>query len=166
MNRYKYRSCQLILFITIVFSNFTNAETLYSVSDINNGKAAYEEFCADCHSISLRGSSHGNELVGKNFLTKWDNKYNELFLNINQTMPPGNNRKVEYSDYINIFSYILNFNKIDDIKLSELQSINASGGEENKWVSFSDPSTINQPEDRKSLFKNKTIPGYKNITRN
>ena len=54
----------------------------------------------------------------------------------------------------------------DDINLTKLQSININDIQENNWVSFSDPSTINQPEDRKSLFKNKTISDYKNITTN
>ena len=166
MNSYKYKLHSLIFCLTIAFGNFINAETLYSISNIDNGKLAYEEFCAECHSISLRGSAHGNELIGKNFLNKWNNKFNELFININQTMPPGNSNKVEYTDYINIFSYILDFNKVNDIKLSKLQSINISDIQENNWVSFSDPSTINQPENRKSLFKNKTLSDYKNITTN
>ena len=166
MNSYKYKLHQLIFCLTIAFGNFTNAETIYSISNIDNGKVAYEKFCAECHSISLRGTAHGNELVGKNFLNKWNNKFNELFININQTMPPGNNNKVEYIDYINILSYILDFNKVDDINLTKLQSININDIQENNWVSFSDPSTINQPEDRESLFKNKTIYDYKNITIN
>ena len=96
MNSYKYKLHQLIFCLTIAFGNFTNAETIYSISNIDNGKVAYEEFCAECHSISLRGTAHGNELVGKNFLNKWNNKFNELFININQTMPPGNNNKVDH----------------------------------------------------------------------
>ena len=68
-------------------------------------------------------------------------------------MPPGNNNKVEYIDYINILSYILDFNKVDDINLTKLQSININDIQENNWVSFSDPSTINQHENRKYILK-------------
>ena len=71
MNSYNYKLHQLIFCLTIALGNFTNAETLYSISNIDNGKLAYEEFCAECHSISLRGSAHGNELIGKNIINHY-----------------------------------------------------------------------------------------------
>jgi len=35
------------------------------------GKVLYAENYATCHSLSLRGSAHGNTLRGAGFLDKW-----------------------------------------------------------------------------------------------
>jgi Glucose dehydrogenase len=69
-------------------------------------------------------------------------------------MPPGNNHKITDNEYMDIFSYILDRNNVENINLKNIATIN---NDEDDWVSFSDPSTIDRPEDRKSLFKNKKL---------
>jgi len=85
---------------------------LAETNNKKNGEILYAENCAECHSLSLRGSSHGNELIGRIFIEKWQNKFELLFSVIANTMPPGNNHKISNSDYLEILSYILEKNNI------------------------------------------------------
>ena len=80
----------------------------------------YTENCAECHSLSLRGSSHGNELIGRIFIEKWQNKFELLFSIIANTMPPGNNHKITDNEYMDILSYILSRNNIKNINLTNI----------------------------------------------
>ena len=160
MNSYLYK-IYIVTFILIFFFSFNLfAQNLDTITNIEKGKNSYEEICADCHSVSLRGTSHGNALSGKTFINKWIKNLDNLFLTIYKTMPPGNRDKIDDSDYKNIFEYILRFNKIKNPEISNIEPLNANKDTNEKWVSFSDPSTIDQPEDRKSLFINKTINNY------
>ncbi len=67
------------------------------------------------------------------------------------TMPPGKIGAIQKEDYSNITSYILNF--------SNKESDNSQD-----WVVFSDPSTIDKPDERKSLFENRVIKNFKDIS--
>ena len=112
MNSYLYK-IYIVTFILIFFFSFNLfAQNLDTITNIEKGKNSYEEICADCHSVSLRGTSHGNALSGKTFINKWIKNLDNLFLTIYKTMPPGNRDKIDDSDYKNIFEYILRFNKI------------------------------------------------------
>ncbi len=66
-------------------------------------------------------------------------------------MPPGKIGIIQKEDYSNITGYILNFNN--------KESDNNQG-----WVAFSDPSTIDKPDERKSLFENKVIKNFNDIS--
>ena len=66
-------------------------------------------------------------------------------------MPPGKIGAIQKEDYSNITSYILNF--------SNKESDNSQD-----WVVFSDPSTIDKPDERKSLFENRVIKNFKDIS--
>ena len=35
------------------------------------GRVIYESQCAECHHMTLKGSGHGPELAGPNFIAKW-----------------------------------------------------------------------------------------------
>ena len=146
-----------ILFLLLAF----NFEYLFAENiKLDRGKALYESHCADCHSVSLRGSAHGNELVGKIFLEKWKNNYKYLYSTITETMPPGDNHKISEYEYFEILAYILNKNDIENVNLTEIVNIS----KDENWVSFSDPSTIDRPEDRKSFFENKKLNKFINLT--
>ena len=146
-----------ILFLLLTL----NFEYLFAENiKLDRGKALYESHCADCHSVSLRGSAHGNELVGKIFLEKWKNNYKYLYSTITETMPPGDNHKISEYEYFEILAYILNKNDIENVNLTEIVNIS----KDENWVSFSDPSTIDRPEDRKSFFENKKLNRFINLT--
>ena len=142
MNRSKKKF--FFIFLTCLSFIFTPLLVLAETNNKKNGEILYAENCAECHSLSLRGSSHGNELIGRIFIEKWQNKFELLFSVIANTMPPGNNHKISNSDYLEILSYILNKNNIKNINLTNIVDIS----DEEEWVSFSDPSTIDRPEDR------------------
>ncbi len=145
------------LFCIIFLSLFFNIENLVAEKiGIGTGEKLYEKHCSDCHSLSLRGSAHGNELVGEIFLEKWKDNYKGLYSLITKTMPPGDKRKISNYEYVEILSYILKKNYVENINLTEIAGIN----NDEEWVSFSDPSTIDRPEDRKSLFENKELDGF------
>ena len=66
-------------------------------------------------------------------------------------MPPGKIGIIQKEDYSNITSYILNFS-------------NKESDNNQDWVVFSDPSTVDKPEERKSLFENRVIKNFKDIS--
>ena len=66
-------------------------------------------------------------------------------------MPPGKIGVIQKEDYSNITSYILNFS-------------NKESDNNQDWVVFSDPSTVDKPEERKSLFENRVIKNFKDIS--
>jgi len=114
------------------------------------GESLYDNHCSDCHSVSLRGSAHGSSLIGKEFLAKWEKDgLNSLFEYTKENMPPGKVGSLDNTDLLEIHNYILASNEISN---------------DDGFVSFSDPSTIDQPEDRVSKFKNKRLNNFKNIS--
>jgi len=118
--------------------------------DITSGESQYEEFCSDCHSLTLRGTAHGSSLIGKQFIEKWEKiGFHSLLDYTKESMPPGQQGLLSDKSYKEIHNYILasNNKKTDD-----------------SWVAFSDPSTIDQPNERKTNFKNKVIRSFKNIS--
>ena len=73
--------------------------------------------------IILKNSSHGNELIGRIFIEKWQNNFELLFSVITNTMPPRNNHKISNNDYFEILSYILDKNNIKNINLTNIVGI-------------------------------------------
>ena len=43
----------------------------YTETQAASGEKSYNRYCADCHHMSLKGSGHGPELAGPNFMTQW-----------------------------------------------------------------------------------------------
>ena len=54
-------------FIFFTYSSFIFMPLL-AETNYKKGEVLYAENCAECHSLSLRGSSHGNELIDNIFL--------------------------------------------------------------------------------------------------
>ncbi len=114
------------------------------------GESLYDNHCSDCHSLSLRGSAHGSSLIGREFISKWEKDgLNNLFKYTKENMPPGKVGSLGNTDLLEIHNYILASNEISS---------------DDGFVSFRDPSTIDQPEDRVSNFRNKRLNNFENIS--
>ena len=46
----------------------------YTEQQAAQGKLGYDQHCAECHHLTLRGTGHGPELAGPNFMAKWGNQ--------------------------------------------------------------------------------------------
>ena len=134
---------------TLHNSAFT--EPMLNDSDIEHGKISYEKYCAECHGFKLQGTAHGSSLSDENFFKNLGQNEKKLYQVTISTMPPGKIGVIQKEDYSNITSYILNF--------SNKESDNSQD-----WVVFSDPSTVDKPEERKSLFENRVIKNFKDIS--
>ena len=137
-------------FISLLFLNYSFSFEEVISQELTKGEVLYEEYCSDCHSLSLRGTAHGSSLLGEQFISKWEKEGFENLLSVTKkSMPPGKQGLLSNETYNQIHQYILASND---------QEVDES------WVAFSDPSTINQEEERKTNFKNKPILNFKNIT--
>lgn len=137
------------------------------------GKIHYQQYCADCHALTLRGSGHGPELVGPNFLEAWGSRSStELYQRIKNTMPPGGKPGLKQRAYIDLAAYVLQANNVSAGE-AELQIetpwLIASGEpiEESSsaWQSFQSPDTIDVASQRQSQFVNQQADGFKTVTR-
>ena len=138
-----------IVYYFFIFISFLTI-TIKAECQESPGETLYDNHCSDCHSLNLRGSAHGSSLLGKDFVAKWSkDKFNSLFEYTKENMPPGKVGSLNNTELLEIHNYILTSNDISD---------------NDGFVSFSDPSTIDQPEDRVSNFKNKNLNNFKNIT--
>ena len=120
-------------------------------SDIEHGKISYEKYCAECHGFKLQGTAHGSSLSDENFFKNLGQNEKKLYQVTISTMPPGKIGVIQKEDYSNITNYILNFS-------------NKESDDNQDWVVFSDPSTVDKPEERKSLFENRVIKNFKDIS--
>ena len=85
------------------------ADSGFTASQAASGKIAYDQECADCHHVSLRGTAHGPELAGVGFLSAWGSRTStELFEYVRQDMPPGGGGSLSDGDYLGIVAQILN----------------------------------------------------------
>ena len=61
---------------------------VYTETQAANGKKSYDQYCADCHHMSLKGSGHGPELAGPNFLSQWGARSTANFISYNRNLMP------------------------------------------------------------------------------
>ncbi len=47
---------------------------IFTEQQAAQGKLGYDQYCADCHHLTLRGTGHGPELAGPNLVAKWGNQ--------------------------------------------------------------------------------------------
>ena len=84
---------------------------VYTAEQAGNGKKAYDEYCAECHHMSLKGTGHGTQLVGPNFLARWGGQSMADFISYNrETMPPQAIGTLIESMIIDIVAHILQVN--------------------------------------------------------
>lgn len=165
-------SRQRLWIIGILFFAVTYDHPLASESD----RQIYRQHCADCHSVSLRGSAHGSPLRGDAFVKKWRALgVDALYEKIVSSMPPGNSGRLSDADYQAIQRHI--------IEVSEIVQATAKSPEETSpgqtaqghqptleaqpatpslqgFVAFSDASTVDQLDQRKTRFNNRQVKRF------
>jgi cytochrome c2 len=58
---------------------------VYTTEQAEGGKKSYDRHCAECHHMHLKGSGHGPELAGPNFLAQWGARSTADFISFNRS---------------------------------------------------------------------------------
>jgi len=79
----------------------------------DEGRQAYERYCAECHDVSLRGSAHGASLSGAHFVSRWGHRATDdlakyLRNEMSTTVPPTESSEV----YVAIAAYLQQSNGV------------------------------------------------------
>ena len=82
----------------------------YTAAQAADGKATYDQRCADCHLRDLSGST-GPALAGPSFTNAWSRRSaRDLFELVRTTMPQGAEGSLSESEYVTLVAYILQVN--------------------------------------------------------
>ena len=151
----------------------------FNALQVVDGEKNYIEYCSSCHQVNLRGSGHGPELAGPNFLAIWGARSAaELYTIIDETMPPGTAGSLDPETVVNIVAHILKANghKMGSERLTADSvasiAINPELGEVGpqekssgvKWKSWSDAGSIAAEVKKLSGFINKRIADFEPVT--
>lgn len=58
----------LVLLGIVASAQSEGANGTFTEAQATKGKKSYNQYCADCHHMTLKGSGHGPELTGPNFI--------------------------------------------------------------------------------------------------
>jgi mono/diheme cytochrome c family protein len=90
---------------------------VYSDEGAVKGQALYEQYCVNCHGMTLGGSpsSGGPPLAGEKFMENWrEDNVESLFLKIRNTMPrrgfQGNDKRLTENETLDLISFIFKRN--------------------------------------------------------
>ncbi len=85
----------------------------YTAAQAEAGRQAYQNNCAACHQIDLRGSNEAPPLAGANFNNVWGTRTTRNLLTyIQATMPPNNPGGLGEAAYVGIVAFILEANGV------------------------------------------------------
>ena len=150
--------------LCIAYSVPSTSEQLYTETQAANGKRHYDQVCASCHLLTLRGSGHGPELAGPNFMAKWGQRTTaELYTYIRSNMPLGDIGSLNQKVTLDIVAHILQRNgrKTGSEALSaDSKSIISTGKISNKWQSWSAAGGIAAEAKNKSTLLNKPVQNF------
>ena len=160
-------------------------EPLYSEAQVASGKQSYDRYCAECHHMTLKGTGHGPELAGPNFLAKWGEKtVAELFTQIQTGMPAAAPHSLPESTYVAITAHVLRVNGAasgdKDLRADSKAFIGrailgdkwdpatakAAGALSGatKWESWHGAGTIAGDAERAAGFVNREVADFKPVT--
>ncbi|HEV7385106.1 MAG TPA: PQQ-binding-like beta-propeller repeat protein, partial [Phenylobacterium sp.] len=81
-------------------------------SQVDHGKAVYEQLCAACHLSELEGGDHSPALAGPSFRAAWSAKpAGDLKAYVHNRMPPGRPDALSDQDVADVVAYILDVNQ-------------------------------------------------------
>ncbi len=126
------------------------------------GTKLYEQHCAQCHGLDLRGSAHGNSLLGPAFVQKWglsgESASLDALLAYNvSSMPPGGELSLRAADHQQLATYLAEKNA----STAKLSTTNANNEAADSWSSADVIASIAK---NRSAFKNKSLSDWRPVT--
>jgi alcohol dehydrogenase (cytochrome c) len=141
-------------------------------SQLATGEALYNDQCASCHAMNLRGSAHGSALKGSAFMQQWADRNSTAVLRYNQSrMPPGSADTLSETQHLAIVAHLLRNNGIDlqqpltaeaPLSLASGEPIEIDPGE--ALESWGSADTIDEAARSKSGFTNRALEKYERVT--
>ncbi|HUG99975.1 MAG TPA: c-type cytochrome, partial [Gammaproteobacteria bacterium] len=159
-------------------------EGSYTEAQATEGKQAYDRTCAECHHPTLRGTGHGLELAGPNFLAKWGGRAAaELSGDICKRMPPQAPGSLTADTCAAIAAHVLRVNgaaagdKALDIDATLIigRAVLGSGwdpakagtgaaGADAGWQAWRGAGSIASEAEQPQGFLNREVPGFVPVT--
>ncbi len=156
----------------LVFVQPSFAVGAYTEAQAARGKKAFDQHCASCHLMTLRGSAHGSELTGPTFMAKWGPRTTADLLRYNRAnMPPGTSGALSAADHLEIIAHILKVNGLeagtDELRADPALLIRSGEAADNvqpTWQSWSEAGSIAAEAKSRSGFVNKVVPDFRPVT--
>ena len=83
----------------------------FTAVQVDAGRQAFGDNCAQCHLADLSGTNDAPQLAGSAFMGAWGKRTTgELYSKISKTMPLGRGGTLDTSTYANIVAYVLRAN--------------------------------------------------------
>ncbi|HMH64269.1 MAG TPA: c-type cytochrome, partial [Rhizomicrobium sp.] len=83
----------------------------FTAVQVDAGRQAFGDNCAQCHLADLSGTNDAPQLAGSAFMGAWGKRTTgELYSKIHTTMPLGRGGSLDEATYANIVAYILRAN--------------------------------------------------------
>jgi len=156
----------------------------YTAEQARRGEAAYGLHCAECHHLTLRGTGHGSELTGPNFIARWGNRSIADLLRYNANlMPAGAPNSLGMPIYRDITAYMLQVNgaapggeALDERtttvvgaaalgeQWAKIKADNAANDADVQWESWQEAGTIADAARGSHGFVNKSIEHFTPVT--
>jgi alcohol dehydrogenase (cytochrome c) len=184
MNR--FNAMPLIVLAGLLYGGqVLGGQGVYTSEQAANGKKSYDQYCADCHHMSLKGSGHGPELAGPNFLNQWGSRSTANFIRYNREfMPPEAAGSLNESTVVGIVAHIFRVNggvageqplRADsdvfvgaaiggEQWLADQTGEGAGSAPEEKWESWEAAGTIEGAARKASGFINREVPDFSPVT--
>ena len=98
------------LIVWVPFAHAQEPARVFTASQAQAGKAAFEKNCAVCHMRDLSGDMDAPPLAGSQFMSGWRSRNTkDLFQYMSTAMPPGSS-PLPADTYTSITAYILQSN--------------------------------------------------------
>lgn len=173
------------LFLLLMSAHVYALEASYTEQQAAIGKQHYDKHCGECHHLALRGTGHGSELAGPNFLAKWGNQTIAALETLSrEQMPAGAPNSLKPAVYTAITAHILRVNGAaagsavlaanseliigvavrGDAWDAESAQDAAKNAGPVKFQSWSEAGTIAAAAKKSRGFVNRTIKDYQPVT--
>jgi alcohol dehydrogenase (cytochrome c) len=167
-------------FVACLFSCIAHAEGVYTEAQANTGKQTFDVACSECHHATLKGTGHGPELAGPNFLAKWgEHTAGDIATQITTKMPPTAPHSLSDTVAAAITAHILRANGAPagstELRANSITKIGVAVMGE-KWLasmavpantkveSWAGAASISAAAEKASGFVNRTVEHFTPVT--